>query len=123
MTTTIGPEVTKGTTPRAGVRMLQLRDIVSAMPGISKSDALRAADLPTHGLGSGRSLNRAIGHGLIIVEYERNFTHLFATERDRVRWHLRRELLQPGIPAERVAEISAEIRDIDGERSATWCPA
>ena len=47
-----------------------MADIVSAMPGLSKADALRAAGLPTHGMGSGRELNRAISAGMIIVEHE-----------------------------------------------------
>ena len=42
--------------PRIGHRMRELADIVSAMPGCSKSDALRAAGLPTRGMGSGREL-------------------------------------------------------------------
>lgn len=57
--------------PRIGYRMRELADIVSAMAGCSKADALRAAGLPTHGMGSGRELNRAIMAGLIIVEHER----------------------------------------------------
>jgi hypothetical protein len=100
---------------RIGCRMRELADIVSAMPGCSKSDALRAAGLPTHGLGSGRALDRAIAAELIIVEYERvNLCHLFATQRDRKRWHLRRELLQPGTPA--------GVSPRSGPRSAPWTP-
>lgn len=45
---------------RIGHRMRELQAIVSAMPGCTKSDALRAAGLPTHGLGSGRELRRTI---------------------------------------------------------------
>jgi hypothetical protein len=45
---------------------------------------------------------------------------LFASERDRRRWHLRRELLQPGTTAGHVAEIRAEISALDAERAATW---
>jgi hypothetical protein len=101
--------------------MRELHAIVSAVPGISKSDALRAAGLPTHGLGSGRELNRAIAAGLIVVEHERpNLCRLFAGERDRRRWHLVREIMTPGIPAERVAAIRAEIAALDAERAATW---
>ena len=106
---------------RIGPRMSELADIVSAMPGCSKSDALRAAGLPTHGLGSGHSLNRAIYAGLILVEYENaRRTHLFATEMDRQRWHLRQELLQPGTSAERVADIRDAIDALDGQRALTW---
>jgi len=115
------PAVRKLSKPRVGPRMRELADIVSAMPGCSKSDALRAAGLPTRGMGSGRELNRAIAAGLIIVEHERcNLLRLFATERDRKRWHLRRELLRPASPAGRVAEIRAEISALEAERAATW---
>ena len=107
--------------PRIGYRMRELADIVSAWPGCSKADALRAAGLPTHGMGSGRELNRAISAGLIIVEHEHaKRCRLFANERDRMRWHLVRELLRPGIRAERVAEIRAGISALDAERAATW---
>jgi hypothetical protein len=118
------PEPMPAKGPRIGHRMRELHAIVSAIPGITKSDALRAAGLPTHGLGSGRELNRAIAAGLIIVEHERsNLTHLFASERDRRRWHLAREALSPGTPAERVAELRAEVSRLDAERAATWTPA
>ena len=94
---TTATEVVK---PRVGHRMRELADIVSAMPGCSKADALRAAGLPTHGMGSGRELSRAIAAGLVLVEHERaNLCRLFASERDRQRWHLVRELLRPGMPA------------------------
>lgn len=107
--------------PHIGYRMRELHAIVSAMPGCTKADALRAAGLPTRGMGSGRELNRAIVAGLILVEHERsNLTHLFATERDRRRWHLVRELLAAGTPAGRVAEIRAEINTLDAERAASW---
>ena len=43
---------------RIGPRMRELRDVVSTMPGCSRADALRAAGLPTSGLGSGRPLDR-----------------------------------------------------------------
>lgn len=50
------------------------------------------------------------------AERERsNRCRLFVTERDRKRWHLRRELLVPGTPAERVAAIRAEI--------SAWTPS
>jgi hypothetical protein len=107
--------------PRIGRRMRELADIVSAMPGCSKSDALRASGLPVRGMGSGRELNRAIAAGLIIVEHERsNLCRLFACDRDRRRWHLARALMEPGVPAGRVADIRAEITAMDAERAATW---
>ena len=77
------PAVRKLSKARVGPRMRELADIVSAMPGCSKSDALRAAGLPTRRMGSGRELNRAIAAGLIIVEHERaNLCRLFATKPD-----------------------------------------
>ena len=107
--------------PRIGPRMRELADIGSAMPGCTKADALRVAGLPTHGMGSGRELNRAISAGLILVEHEHaKRCRLFASERDRKRWHLVRELLAPGAHADRVATIRAEIRVLDDERAATW---
>lgn len=107
--------------PRIGYRMRELADIVSATPALSKSEALRAAGLPTRGMGSGRELNRAILAGMIIVEYEHaRRCRLFATDRDRKCWQLRRELLRPGTPAGRVAEIRAEIGALEAERAATW---
>ena len=45
---------------------------------------------------------------------------LFANERDRMRWHLVRELLTPGMRARRVAEVRAEISALDAKRAATW---
>jgi hypothetical protein len=106
---------------RIGPRMRELTDIVSAIPGITKSDALRAAGLPVRGMGSGRELNRAITAGLIVVEHERaNRCRLFASQRDRERWHLVRDLLTPGIPAGQVDEIRAEIAALDAARGETW---
>jgi hypothetical protein len=101
--------------------MRQLVDVVSAVPGCTKSDALRAAGLPTRGLGSGRELKRAIAAGLIVVEHVRpNLCRLFASEGDRRRWHLVREIMTPGVPATRVAEIRAEVVALDEERTRSW---
>lgn len=106
---------------RIGYRMRQLHDVVSCMPGCSKRAALAAAGLPLSGPGRDAPLNRAVAAGLVVIEHERvNLYRCFANERDRVVWHLRRELLQPGTRAERVAEIRAEISDLDAVRSATW---
>jgi hypothetical protein len=100
--------------------MRELADIVSAMPGCTKSDALRRAGLPTRGLGAGRSLSRAIDAGLILVEHERvNLCHLYASERDRQLWHLRRELLASP-SADRAVEIVHRINAVRRERAATW---
>ncbi len=118
------PVARKLSRPRIGPRMRELRDIVSAMPGCSKSDALHAAGLPVRGMGSGRELNRAIAAGLVIVEHERaNLCRLFVSERDRQRWHLRTELLTPGTPVDRIEEIRAKLEQLDRERALTWTEA
>ena len=107
--------------PRIGYRMRELADIVSAMPGCSKSDALRAAGLPTRGMGSGRELNRAIAAGLVLVEHEHAKQMQAVRQRaGQHRWNLVRELLRPETRAESVAEIRAEISALDAERAATW---
>ncbi len=108
-------------TKRIGPRMAELAAIVSAVPGISKRDALRRAGLPLSGPGRDAPVHRAVAAGLILVERERsNRYRLFATEGDRQRWHLRAELLRPGTPAGRVTEIAAEIATLDAKRAATW---
>ena len=92
-----------------------LADVVSALPGCTKTAALRAADVPV------RVLNKAVDAGLVLVEYGRaNLCHLFAGERDKKIWRLRRELLEAGTPAERVAEIRTEIDRLQAERARTW---
>ena len=109
------------TAKRIGPRMAEIRDYVSAVPGCSKSDALRAAGLCPRDMGSHKPLNRAIIAGLVIVEHEwSNRCHLFATPRDSAMWHLRRELLTPGTPADRIAEIRIELARLDAERANTW---
>jgi hypothetical protein len=106
---------------RIGPRMAEIQAIVSCMPGISKRGALLAAGLPVSGVNRDAPVHRAVAAGLILVERERsNRYRLFATERDRQRWHLRRELLQPGCPAGRIAEIRAELDALEAERAATW---
>lgn len=113
--------MTTATAKRIGPRMRQLHDVVSAMPGVSKRGALLAAGLPVSGVNRDAPVHRAVSAGLILVERERsNRYRLFANERDRKRWHLRAELLRPGQPAERVAEIRAEISALDAERAASW---
>jgi hypothetical protein len=109
------------TTNRIGPRMHELADVVSALPGISKRGALLAAGLPVSGVNRDAPVHRAIAAGLMLVERERvNLYRCFANERDRQRWHLRRELLAPGTPADRVTAIRAEIARLDAERAATW---
>ena len=106
---------------RVGYRMREIADVVSCMPGISKRGALLAAGLPVSGVNRDAPVHRAVAAGLILVEHERsNRYRLFANDRDRQRWHLCAELLRPGTPAERVAEIAAEISALDAERAATW---
>jgi len=113
------------TRPRIGHRMRELHNIAAAIPGISKSMALRAVGLPVHGMGSGREMNRAIAAGLILVEHpQSNLCALFASERDRQWWRLRNELLTPGTPAWRIEEIRAELDalmdDDDEPVSGEW---
>ena len=111
--------------PRIGPRMQEIADYVSGVPGCTKSDALRAAGLDPRGqLGARRPLDRAIAAGLVVVEHDGpNRCLCFANQRDRKRWYLRRELLQPGTSAERVVDIRAEIARLDAERAATWTAA
>lgn len=104
-----------------GPRMQEIADYVSAVPGCTKSDALRAAGLDPRDMGSHKPLNRAIIAGLVVVEHVwSNRCALFHTERDRQRWHLRAELLAPGTTAERIEEIRADIERLDAERANTW---
>jgi hypothetical protein len=101
--------------------MREIQDYVSAVPGCSRADALRAAGLPTQGIGVGKSLNRLISRGLIIQTYVRgNLCALFENERARERFELRRELLQPGCSAGRVQEIREQLDVLDAESVATW---
>lgn len=106
---------------RIGPRMQEIADFVSAVPGCTKSDAIRAAGLNPHNMGSHKPLNRAILAGLVVVENVwSNRCALFHTERDRQRFHLRAELLAPGTAAERIEEIRADIERLDAERANTW---
>jgi len=115
---------TATTTRRIGPRMAELAAIVSAVPGCSKRDALRRAGLPVSGVNRDAPVHRAVAAGLILVERDRvNLYRCFANERDRQRWHLRRELLQPGCPAGRIAEIRAELDALEAERAASWTGA
>jgi hypothetical protein len=112
---------TSTTKPRVGRRMAEIAAIVSARPGISKRGALLAAGLPLSGPGRDAPVHRAEQAGLVVIERARVNRHrLFANERDRQRFHLRAELLRPGIPAERVAAIRAEMSTLDAERAASW---
>ena len=106
---------------RIGPRMAEVAAIVSALPGISQRDALRRAGLPLSGPGRNAPIDRAVRAGLVIVERpRRNRYALYASEAARRAHHLRAELLQPGCPAGRIAEIRNELADIERQRAATW---
>lgn len=45
---------------------------------------------------------------------------VFHNERARKIWYLRRELLAPGTPANRVEALRAEIESLVTEQAATW---
>lgn len=118
-----GEPVRKLAKPRIGPRMRELQAIVSACPGITKAEALRAADLPDRGMGAHRPVNRAVEAGLIMVEHERpNLCHLFASERDRQLWHLRRGLMSRPTPA-RAAEIAGEVARLRQAQAAAFADA
>lgn len=109
---------------RIGPRMAEIGAIVSALPGISQRDALRRAGLPLSGPGRNAPIHRAVAAGLVVVERERvNRYRCFSSEAARLAWHLRAELLQPGCPVDRIAEIRAELADIERQRAATWTDA
>ncbi len=108
-------------TKRIGPRMAELAAIVSAVPGISCREALWRAGLPERGVNPFAPVHRAARAGLVVIEAERsNRYRLFATERDRQRYYLRGELLEPGTPADRITEIRAELERLDAERANTW---
>jgi hypothetical protein len=66
-------------------------------------------------------MNRAILAGLIVVEHAHaSRCRLFASERDRRRWHLAREIMTPGMPAGQVDALRAEIAALDAQRVASW---
>ena len=103
--------------------MAAIADIVSAVPGCSKAAALRAAGLPTCGLGYLRPVNRAIDAGMVIVEYARpNLCRPFADELARRLFDLRRELMASPSP-ERAAEIMAEVDKIRATQAASYAMA
>jgi len=109
------------TKPRIGYRMRELADIVSAMPGISKRGALVAAGLPLSDMGRWAPLDRTVAAGLVVVERERvNRYRCFSDERARRAWHLRQEALRRDTSPERIAEIRAELDDIERQRAASW---
>jgi hypothetical protein len=112
---------------RAGFRMQAIADFVSACPGASQADAMRAAGIDPRAHGSycaNRPMGRAIQAGLVIIEHDGpQLTRLFANDRDRRRFHLRQELLTPGLPVDRIEELKAEIHQLDHERAQTWVQA
>jgi len=114
--------------PRIGYRMRELVDIVSGMPGVSRNGALRAAELPVHGLGSGRSLNLAIGAGLIIEDRDNRWVRrpahaLFASVQDRAIFNLRQELLKGNPSPERAKEILAEVEELRQDQAVAYASA
>lgn len=67
-----------------------------------------------------RVLGTAIDAGLVLVVYERaNLCRLFAAERDRKIFELRRELLDRQATA-RADEVVAEIATLRREQAQTW---
>lgn len=105
--------------------MRAIADIVSAMPGVSKAAALRAAALPDRGLGYWRPIDRTLAAGLIIVDREcpwvRRPAHaLFASERDRKLFYLRAELLHGSPTGERATEIAAEVEALRQQAVSSW---
>jgi hypothetical protein len=107
--------------PRIGPTMRALADVVSAMPGGSKSQALLAVGLGPHGIGCWRPIQRIVAAGLVIVEKPRpNLHRLFATETDRQLWHLRDEVLHGDPSPERAQEIAATIERIRDAQAAAY---
>jgi hypothetical protein len=107
--------------------MRSLADVVSAMPGLSRRGALRAAELPECGLGHGRPLDRAIRAGLIIQDpanpwVQRGHYALFADELARRLFCLRRELMASPSPA-RADEIMSEADEIRAAQAADYAMA
>jgi hypothetical protein len=112
------PRFERGELP--SLRVIKVRAKCGTDRARTIRDQLAEILLPTHGMGSGRELNRAISAGLIIVEHEHAKRYrLFATERGRMRWHLVCEIMTPGMPARRVAGLRAEISALDAERAAS----
>ena len=119
-----GEPVRKLAKPRIGPRMRELQAIVSACPGITKAEALRAADLPDRGMGAHRPVNRAVEAGLIMVEHERpNLCHLFASERDRQLWQLRQEMMRGQPTPARAKQIAAEVEEMRQAQAAEYAEA
>lgn len=108
--------------PRIGPKMKAIADYVSAVPGQSISTVLRAAGISPRDRSSARApIYRAEAAGLIIIERVRpNLARVFQNERARKIWYLRRELLAPGTPADRVEALRAEIESLVTEQAATW---
>jgi hypothetical protein len=98
-------------------RVRALMDVVSGMPGCSKTRAMVAADVPAF------TLDQAAACGLILVDANGRRTHVFVNERDRKIFYLRRELRRPGTSADRIAELQAEIDTLRAEAAQTWTEA
>ena len=108
--------------PRIGPKMQGISDYVSAVPGQSISTVLRAVGIFPRDRSSARApIYRAEAAGLIIIEMVRpNLARVFQNERARKVWYLRRELLAPGTPPDRIEVLRTEIDSLTAEQAATW---
>lgn len=107
--------------PRIGPRMRQIQTYASCFPGESVTSVLEGCGIPTHRSSYRAAIYRAEDAGLIVIERVRsNLYRVFATERDKKIFYLRRELLAPGTPADRVAALRAEIDALRAEQAQTW---
>ena len=104
--------------------MRELADYVSAQPGSNCAEALRGVGLPDRGRGYMRPLDRAIAAGLILAEPHRpgRVTRLFANERDRQLWMLRRELFSAPSP-QRALQLVAEVEQILAGQALAYADA
>jgi hypothetical protein len=110
-------------TTRIGPTMRAITTVVEAMPGITKSDALREVGRPVSGLGCWRPIERVLAAGLVISVPGPHGHSLFRNERARRLHGLRQELLH-GTPSPReVEQIRAEIDVLCAEQAATWAEA
>ena len=107
--------------PRIGPRMRQIQTYASCFPGESVTSVLLGCGIPTHRSSYRAAIYRAEDAGLIVIERVRcNLYRVFATERDKKIFYLRRELLAPGTPADRVAALRADIDALRAEQAQTW---
>lgn len=104
-----------------GPRMRHVTDVVSAMPGCTREQAVEAAEGYLPASGRYGPLDRAISRGLIMVDWaDGDHVRLFTSGAVRRIWYLRRELREPGITAARVNGIWAEIDELQAARAQSW---